>query len=637
MRRVPPTVRLPLEAGAVGLLVGLVVAAPWILGSLRGEYLLLTDWVSGPTSTVSAGMYGLADEALDAMPWRIGVQVLRDVVGPAHAAWLLVLLPFPIAAAGAAHLVRGGRLSAYSAALVVTCSPLVVERVAVGHVPFLVGLSLLPWLVASARHARAQDRWFSARTTGWLALSVSISPHQAWIGGVALVLVAVLPRPRWRDLARLGLVVAAAAGVYAYAIAVLLAGVPTIRVGADDLSAFATRSDGAGGLIISAFTMRGFWRDYDDRIVTVLGPWAVPLAVAVVLVVGFGLVALFRRGTSRGPLALAFILVGGILAMGTQGPFGSLYRLAFDHLPLFEAMREPQKWAGLVQLGVAIAVAGAVQNLVESRWRPRLSRVAAIAVTALPLALMPAFAWGVGGTIETSRYPDGWSQADAVLGEDGLTLVLPWHGYQPFDFTGGRSVATPGAAFFTAPVLTSAAVEVGPLRTNSTSRRQQFVDGLVAEAGNPTFGSDLAQLGVRQVVVAKDAAAREDYSWVAGQPGLTQVLTTDTMDVLRVDAAPLGADRLRAAGPVAFDILAGTPGTVIVPVECSDGWRLHGEPGTCTAAGTLAFEVGSGPGRVEYEPWALIRPGLAVSLLMLGLLVVAGLVEHAADLRRRRT
>jgi hypothetical protein len=40
---------------------------------------------------------------------------------------------------------------------------------------------------------------------------------------------------------------------------------------------------------------------------------------------------------------------------------------------------------------------------------------------------------------------------------------------------------------------------------------------------------------------------------------------------------------------------------------------------------------------VEYEPWALIRPGLAVSLLMLGLLVVAGLVEHAADLRRRRT
>ena len=637
MSRIPATVRLPLEAGAVGLLVGLLVVAPWILGSARGEYLLLTDWVSGPTSTVSAGLYGLADEALDAMPWRIGVQLLRDVVGPAHAAWLLVLLPFPIAAAGAAHLVRGGRLSAYSAALVVTCSPLVIERVAVGHVPFLVGLSLLPWLVASARHARAQDRWFSARTTGWLALSVSISPHLAWIGGVALVLVAVLPRPRWRDLARLALVVLAAAGVYAYAIAVLLAGVPTIRVGADDLGAFATRSDGAGGLLVSAFTLRGFWRDYDDRVATALGPWGLPLAVAVLVVVGFGVVTLMRRGTSRGPLALAFIVVGGILAMGTQGPFGGLYRLAFDHLPLFEAMREPQKWAGLVQLGIAIAMAGAVQGLVERERRPRLSRAAAVAAAALPLALLPTFAWGLGGTITTSRYPDGWVQADAVLRDDALTLVLPWHGYQPFAFTGGRSVATPGAAFFTAPVLTSAAVEVGPLRTNSTSRRQQFVDQLVAQAGSPTFGSDLAELGVRQVVVAKDASPGEDYSWVADQPGLTRVLSTDAMDVYRVDAAPEGADRLRSAGPVAFEVLAGTPGPVVVPVECSDGWLLDGEPGACTTAGTLEFEVGSGPARVEYEPWALIKPGLAVSLVMLVLLVVAGLVEHAADLRRRRT
>lgn len=635
MRRIPAPVRLPLEAGALGLLVGLAVVAPWIAGSARGEFLLLTDWVSGPTSTISAGMYGLADEALDAMPWRIAIQVLRDTVGPEHAAWLLVLLPFPVAAAGAAHLVRGGRLSAYSAALVVCCSPLVVDRIAVGHVPFLVGIATLPWLVASARHARSQNRWFSARTTGWLALSVSISPHMAWVGGMALLLVAVVPKPTWRDLARLTLVVLAAAGVYAYAIAVLLAGVPSMSVGRADLAAFATRSDAAGGLLVSALTLRGFWRDSADRVATDLGPWAAPFALLILAVVVLGIVTLVRSRTTRGPLAVAFIIVGALLSMGADGPIGPVYQLAFEHVPLFEAMREPQKWSALTQLGIAIAMAGAVQGLVERTTRPRLSRAGAIAVTALPLALLPSLAWGVGGTITTSAYPEGWRAADATLSNE-LTLVLPWHGYQPYSFTGGRSVATPGAAFLSPPVLTSAAVEVGPLRTNSTSERQRFLDGLIAEGGGASFADDLALLGVRQVAVARNAAPDEDYSWLDGQAGLRKVLSTPTMDVYRVLSPTPGGERVRAAGPVAFQIAAGTPGTVVIPVECSEGWRLDGQPGTCTRAGTLAFEVGSGAARVDYAPWALIKPGLLVSLAMLALLVGAGLVEHAADLRRRR-
>src|SRR4051812_5474636 len=81
-------VRLTAETGAVGLALGLAVVAPWT----RGGYLLLLDWVSGPQQTLNTGVYGLSAGSLDAMPFRLGTQVLRDILGPRTAAWLMILI-----------------------------------------------------------------------------------------------------------------------------------------------------------------------------------------------------------------------------------------------------------------------------------------------------------------------------------------------------------------------------------------------------------------------------------------------------------------------------------------------------------------------------------------------------------------
>ena len=78
--------RIILESGLIGLVVGALVVAPWV----SGGYLLLLDWVSGPSSTVSPGLYGLSDNALDAMPWRLGIEALRQLLGPVAAAWVIV-------------------------------------------------------------------------------------------------------------------------------------------------------------------------------------------------------------------------------------------------------------------------------------------------------------------------------------------------------------------------------------------------------------------------------------------------------------------------------------------------------------------------------------------------------------------
>ena len=566
--------RIVVESGLLGLAVGLLVVLPW----MSGGYLLLLDWVSGPHSSISPGLYGLSDNALDAMPWRVGIEAMRTLVGPVATAWLIVALPFPIAAAGAAHLVRMGRLPSYAAALVAVCSPVVVDRIMAGHVAYLLGIALLPWLLSSALNARAQQRWFSARTAGWYALSIAVSPHMAWLGGAVLLLVTLLPRTSIKDVVRLLLTGLAAAGTYAYAAAVVLSGVPTLRIGEADLEAFATQA-GPGGLLPTVLTLHGYWRDWDNQVRTVLGAGFWLLAIAAGAVIVTGLLAMLRTGNRRGRLAVAFIVLGALLACGTQGPTGWAYQWAFEHVPLFATMREPAKWLALVQLGYVIGFAAGVEALQRTVRLPRSARTPMAVVAALlPLAILPALAWGLGGHVSTSTYPEGWVAAAArVDPSPARMLFLPWHGYQPFGFTDGRTVATPAAAFFPGGVLSSSAIEVGPLRSDSTSRQQAAMDDLVAAGGGGDFAASLSRLGVTHVGLAR-GSEDDRYAWLARQPGLTAVLDDPAFALYRVDVPVPGLDRLRTAGPAQFTVVAGAPGTVVLPGRVLD--RLGAERGS---------------------------------------------------------
>ena len=47
--------------------------------------------------------------------------------------------------------------------------------------------------------------------------------------------------------------------------------------------------------------------------------------------------------------------------------------------------------------------------------------------------------------------------------------------------------------------------------------------------------------------------------------------------------------------------------------------------------------MGADEAQIVYTPWARIKVGIIASLLALLVILVAGLVEHRADLRPRRT
>ncbi len=607
------------EGMLVGLAVGLAVVLPWT----RPGYLMLLDWVSGPHATLNPGVYGLSGSSLDAMPFRVATQGLRALLGPATTAWVLLLAFFPVMAGGVAHLVRGSRWRTWPAALAAVLNPFVVERVGAGHVAFLLGCSLLPWLAASAEGARREGRWFSARSAGWYALAIAISPHAAWLGALVLVAGALLPRPRPRDLVRTVLVVLAAACVYTYAAVLWLTGTHTIAVTQADLEAYATRT-GPGGIWVTVLSLHGYWRGGDGVPRTTLGLLGPVVLVVVLALVALGLSRAVRLRPALGLPWAALTLLALPLAIGVDGPLDTAYRLALDHVPLFAAMREQEKWLALAMIGYAVGLGYAVEglrerSLVRGRTAPygsppprrvgtRIAACAAVAAALLPLTSAPSAFWGLGGRVATSAYPSSWYTADELLGDgDEGILFLPWHGYQPMPFTDGRTVATVGGAFFRRPVLASDAVELPGLRTDSTSARAAYADRLVASAGGGRpLGPQLAPLGVRWVVLAR-GEEDERYAWL-DDAGMTEVASAPELRVW--DAGPAIDPRLSRTSPTSWAVAAGPPGRVVVPEEFSTGWQLDGRPGTATPQGTIAFDVDASAHEVGYAPWTALRWGV---------------------------
>ncbi|MFI5935887.1 hypothetical protein [Actinoplanes sp. NPDC051494] len=684
--------RLTAESALIGFLSGLAVVAPWT----RDGYLLLLDWVAGPHQALTTGLYGLDPAALDALPYRLVTHTLRELVGPGATGWLLILCYFPIAAGGVSALAGGGRWRRHTAALFVCCNPFVVERLQAGHVPFLLSVSLLCWLLASALRARRRGGWFAARPAGWYALAMAVGPHAAWLGGMSLLAVALLPRPRRRDLIRTVVMVACAGCIYAYAVVVVLSAILTVKVGPGDLEVYAPHA-GPGGLPATLLSLRGFWRGAADSSPQ-LSLGFIPGAVMVVAA-ATGLVLLCRRTPVLGAPLTALAATGLLLGAGIKGPLAAAYRLAFDVVPLFAAMREQQKWVALTMIAYAVGVGVTAETLAglcrrarptrathsANQGRPMVKRLASgaalLALAAGYAGTAPSLFWGLGGSVHVSHYPLSWYRADRIMGEGPeAVLFLPWHEYQPFGFTGNRTVGTPAGAFFRRPVLSSDAVELGPVRTNSSSRRMAYIQRLVVDGGHDAFGRLIAPLGVRYVALARDREAAE-YAWLSTQRDLTEVLRTEEIVLYRVEPTGtgrvgasrtgdyastvalaaednLGSEAVLAAGTAtgtatgtaggivpstvsgkidrtsstSWRVEAGESGWVVIPEEWSPGWQAGKLPTARTVAGTLAVLAGPDPVTVKYQPWQWLRLGIAASMLSLLVLLTAGLLEHRRDL-----
>ena len=624
-----------------GALLGVAVCLP-LMG---GRPLFLLDWVFGPhTPLVPASAYGLDGGLTAGIVGSLATSVLVHVVGEA-ATWLVLLAYFPIAAAGIGRLVGGPVLARLSAATVLCVNPWVFSRVYAGQLLVLMDLALLPFAVAAAlRDRRGHEAGGAIVCALWWAVLVALSPPFAWIFGIVVVAGAVavaLRRPRssswWRAAGSGALWLAGAVGAFcAMSLYLLLPRELTslpVKVGSATLAIYATRGAKDVGLFVNVAGLYGFWRGGVTLPKDVVTGWPfLLLALLVVAASGYWVTLRRRSGAPRvrreiGWAVVACGVAGYFLALGAQGPTGSVFLWAYHDVPFFDVLREPQKALALTVLMYATGVAWAVTHLLEDRTVAASRRpwatwaITVVAGVLLPLAYTPTMFDGLAGQISPSSIPPAYARASRLLGRgSGQVLYLPWHLYESLPFAGGRDVANLGPSIFSRPVISGDNVQAPGLETQSTLLRSRDVGRLVAGAySRHAFGAQVAELGVEYVVLAKVADWRS-YGWLAEERDLRLVLRTRSLDVWRnLDFQGVG----RRAGeqgpvtqisPVAYRVPRGRSGTVWLDAPYERGWTLDGVRGTPTSDGGLRFVLLSQAGGVAtFSPWSAAREGYEIS------------------------
>jgi hypothetical protein len=728
--RVSHLIRLPDAATLLlGIVIGLGVCAP-VLG---GGRLFLLDWSVGPHDAIATpAALGLNGGLTTGIGGSVVVAFLNHLIGSAST-WLPILAFFPLAAVGAGRLAGGSRWSRVAAGTLYAVNPFVFNRLYVGHFALLFGYALLPFAVNAALRSLSSSIWRWSVPALWWAGLTSLSPHFAWIYGLVVLGVAITAlTTKQHPLRRVSGWFATCLGAFTLMSTYIIlpngsTNLPT-QVGAVSLGLYRTNGDPHLGLFANVLALYGFWRTGPGPELpkdVIIGWPFIMFAILVVVAVGAWYV--IRKGASRGGAIdsehewesertihesqvlsedvahvdvngdsvsfdqrrLAYLLVfvgvaGYLLALGNQGPTGGLFLWAYDHVPFFSIMREPQKFLTLLALAYAVFFGWGVERV--SQMDTSMSRLGALSTAVglavvLPLGYSATIFDGLAGQVYSSPLPSAYQQADALMGNGvGNVLVLPWHIYMEYPFTDGRVIANVGPTTFRRNVISGDNVEADDTETQSTSPRSAYLEQLF-EVGDSTknFGRLVAPLGVQYVVLSK-AVDWNSYVWLNKQKDLKLILDDQSLEVWRntayvgvgqsvtkvksvsgvagllslakfnemgagavvlratspgtpAEGSPGGARRtVQQLSPVAYQISPGVPGWVAVDATYQRGWSLNGRAAKATAEGTLLVRVGADGGVLRFGPWGLVRTGYIVSAGAFMLFVLVLAVEP----RRRR-
>ncbi|MHB1906005.1 MAG: hypothetical protein ACYCRG_03785 [Acidimicrobiales bacterium] len=720
---------------ALGLTLGLAVCAP-LIGTRR---VFLLDWsFASHTPLLGPTLLGLNGGLVTGVVGSIGATLLNLVVGGV-ATWLPIFVFFPLAAVGAGRLAGRSRWSRVAAGALYAVNPFVFNRIYVGHLPLLIGYALLPYATLSAIRSPSGSRLRWLAPALWWATLTALAPHFAWIFGVVVVAVAVVVacatrRSAGRALAWLLTVVGSFTLTNAYIfLAHSSTNLPT-HVGQVSLDLYRTTADPHVGLYANVLGLYGFWRTGPGPELPkdVIAGWPF-IMLAILLVVVYGAWDSLRRRASpntlpsepqpsdvispetcasdetvspprhsdpltapmsRRRLAAMLVIVGiagFFLALGDQGPTGRLFLFAYQHVPFFDVMREPQKFLMLLALAYAAFFGWGVERLATADYGLKSTStkaLTALIALGLPLGYTPTIFWGLAGQIAPSSLPTAYERADTLMGTgSGSILYLPWHLYMAYPFTGGRVVANIAPTSFRRTVISGDNVQSGGVNTQSTSPRSAYIQELLASGSHThDFGALVAPLGVKYVVLAK-AVDWTSYSWLADQRDLLLIFDSTSLEVWRnlaydgighrvsrvttvtsfgklitlarthkigagaivlSKAAPrltsppsrqrtrtlsdvLSRPSVTELSPVAYRLAAGPPGWVVVDVPYQRGWALNGVSARPTIEGTTLVRASGHAGLVLFTPWAAVRLGYLISGGVVTAMVLLLVVE-----RRRR-
>lgn len=642
-----------------GLAIGVAVCFP-LFGD---DPVFFLDFALGPHHpVVNPAVYGLQGGDVLSIPLGLVISALHAVVGPV-ATWLPLFSFFPVAAFAIGRVAPVPLVARLGGIGLYLVNPFVFNRLYAGQVGVLLGYALLPLAVRAIVDSRRRGWRGAVPVAVWVSALVACTVHYAWILAIPIVVCVVWERFSLRVLAWFAVSCLVVVALNLYVLLANSNGTAGDKFGTADLDAFRTIGDPHFGLFLNVLGLYGFWQREATLPKSYLGWWWIVVLAALLALMAVGLADRWRHrlgGPSRPGIYLGTAVAAYFLSLGDQGPTGPVFRWLYFHVPLFDAMREPEKFAALTALVYALCFAwglDAVCRVATGRW----PTVLVCAAAALPILYTPTQFAALGGQIRPSRLPGSWAVANQRLGTGpGDVLVLPWQRYLSFPFTEGRVVSNPLVDFFARTTVIGDDLDLPDLYSDSVSARSLFLEKLFA-AGTEVhdMGAVLSEMGFQYVVLADAPSAASYRSWLDRSPDIREIFHSAALSIwaptepasapgrrstyagthVRLEAltsgAPLPSEGSTASvirrSATSYSVAPGPPGWVEVDVPFQPGWTVDGKPARELPDGDVGGPVGPGPATVSFTGRSRVMVGYAGSAaVLLGL-------GASRLLRRRRS
>lgn len=505
-----------------------------------GGFFLQVDSVAVPNQPLLPWMWG----AGSAPPRSVPQDAIVAVVDNAVPGWILqrtlIVASLVLLGTGVAHLLRQRpRLDRACAAVVAVWSTYVFERMAMGHWGLLLGVAVLPWVMAAAADARAGVPGAAARAVAWAALG-SLVPSAGALQLAGVVAVLAWPGPRTARPSA-GVLV----GVLALQSVWILPGV--LQPGApSELAAevFGLRAEGWSGAFLTAVTTGGIWNA--AAVPPSRQTWMPILAALVLLAAAVAGASSVRRlrATIVGPLVVLAGLGFGWALLTAIPAFADLV-LRIESIPGGGLLRDAQKWLAPWLILLALSAGSGLARLAR-RLAGSDARGPAIALVVLvPILLLPDLAFGMWGRMQAVRYPAGWEEVRTHLdasADPGDVVSWPWSTFRAYGWNARRTSLDPAPRYLPRTVVTDSRLLVQQadqlvIVPSDDPRSTAVGESLLADDA----AERLARLGVGWILVQRGQPASPGFPTAlpAGlESASTPVVRAGELELRRLSTAP---------------------------------------------------------------------------------------------------
>lgn len=458
-------------------------------GTLGRGFVLSYDMVWVPDLALGVDALGLGTALPRAVPSDAVVAVLDEVV-PGELLQKLVLLGALVGAgAGAAALTGVGTTARLVAATVYVWNPFVVERLAIGHWPVLVGYGVLPWVLL-AGSAWRRSGVLPSRLPVLLVLG-SLSATTGLVTAVGLLAATASRRRSWAA----PVVLVVAANVPWLVAGLLHVGSATSSATGADV--FAPSHEGLLPAPLTFLTLGGIWNS--QVVLPTRTGWLG--VVAVVLLVAAAVTAVSRGRTLEPAGVPRPLLVCWMVGLGSTVVLWALPGATgwvASTVPGGGLLRDGSRLLALGAPLTAVVAGRAAAVLVRALPDVVSRTIIAAACAVVPVAVMPDAALGLSGRLHAVDYPTSYDELVGALPDlpGGDVALLPFQSYRaPSWNNGGRPVLAPLGRYL--------------------PRRMVVEDRLVVD-GRPIEGEDPRAADVRAALASMTARERADGLRAAG-------------------------------------------------------------------------------------------------------------------------